>query len=241
MLDDLREKTILITGAAGGIGSETARVCAAMGAHLVLLDRDEPLAFAEELRKSCGVTVITRALDVRDRPATEKLLNELERLDAVVANAGFCPWDDWNDADWDDVFRQVVDINLLGVINLVRPAMAKMAYTGKGKIVLVSSVAARMGGLKASPHYVAAKGGVSALVKWLARKGAQAGINVNCVAPGASVTAMTASTSIDTSGIPMGRMSSAREIALPIAFLCTNGANYMCGATIDVNGGVYMP
>jgi 3-oxoacyl-[acyl-carrier protein] reductase len=240
VLDNLRGKTIMITGANGGIGSETARVCAAMGADLVLMDRDAPLALAEDLKVSFGVTVTTRALDVRDRPATEKLVNELGRLDAVVANAGFCPWDDWNDPDWDDAFRKVIDINLLGVINLVRPAMEKMTHGG-GKIVLVSSVAARMGGLKASPHYVAAKGGVSALVKWLARKGARAGINVNCVAPGATITAMTASMSMDTSGIPIGRMSSAREIALPIAFLCTSGANYMCGATIDVNGGVYMP
>lgn len=240
MLERLDGKTVLITGAAGGIGSETARVCAQLGAQLVLVDTVAPAALAQEINKLWGVRADAFALDVRDRPATEQLIAQLERLDAVVASAAICPWDDWDDADWDEVCQRVLDINVHGVMHLSRAAMKKMAAPAGGKLVLVSSLAARMGGLKASPHYVASKGAISSLLKWLARKGAPDGINVNCVAPGAADTGMTQSTSLDVSGVPMRRMATPREIALPIAFLCTRGADYICGATLDVNGGAYM-
>jgi 3-oxoacyl-[acyl-carrier protein] reductase len=235
----LEGKTILITGAAGGIGSETARVCAEQGAALVLADREAPEALAAELRAQ-GSAAQAIAFDVTDRAAAEAAVQRLDKLDALVANAGYCPWDDWNADGWDDVFRQVIDINLLGVMHLTRAALAKMAPQGSGRMVLVSSVAARMGGLAASPHYVAAKGGTHAFVKWLARKGAESGITVNSVAPGATATAMVQGAALDANRIPLRRMAQPREIALPIAFLCSDGASYICGATLDVNGGVYM-
>jgi NAD(P)-dependent dehydrogenase (short-subunit alcohol dehydrogenase family) len=240
MLEGLAAKTILITGAAGGIGAETARVCAGNGANLVLTDIAAPSSVAGELAERFQITASAHALDVRDRSALESLIYGLPQLDAVVANAAICPWDDWNDDGWDAVFRTVIETNVLGVVNLLRPSMSKMAATGGGKIVLISSVAARMGGLKASPHYVASKGAVSALLKWFARKGAEANINVNCVSPGATATPMTDGAAIDTSGVPLRRMANPRDVALSVAFLCSDGANYMCGATLDVNGGVYM-
>ncbi|AUA56143.1 3-oxoacyl-[acyl-carrier-protein] reductase FabG [Achromobacter spanius] len=235
----LEGKTILITGAAGGIGSATARVCAEQGASLVLADRDAPEPLAAELRAR-NVPARAVAFDVTDRAATEAAIAGIDRLDALVANAGYCPWDDWNAEGWDQVFHQVIDINLLGVMHLTRAALAKMAGQGCGRMVLVSSVAARMGGLAASPHYVAAKGGTHAFVKWLARKAAESGVNVNSVAPGATDTGMTHGAALDTNKIPLRRMAQPREIALPIAFLCSDGASYLCGATLDVNGGVYM-
>jgi 3-oxoacyl-[acyl-carrier protein] reductase len=235
----LQAKTVLITGANGGIGAATARVCAELGAALVLADLQEPQALAEELRGN-GTEVTTHGFDVRDRKATERMVEELGRLDAVVANAGFCPWDDWEDEGWDQVFEEIVDINLLGLIHLMRAVLPKLYRQGSGNVVLVSSVAGRMGGLRASPHYVAAKGGVNSLVKWLAAKAAPHGVVVNAVAPGATITPMTAGQPFDPTGIPLQRLAEPREIALPISFLCTSGASYMCGATVDVNGGVYM-
>lgn len=235
----LQDKTVLITGAAGGIGSATARVCAELGASLILTDISEPLELADELRAS-GVAVETYGLDVTDRAATECMVNGLKALDAVVVNAGFCPWDDWSDDNWDDIFNRVVDVNLLGVIHLMRACIPRMCENGAGNVVLVSSVAGRMGGLKASPHYVAAKGGVNALVKWLARKAAPSGVVVNAVAPGATATGMTAGQSFDTAAIPLQRLAKPREIALPISFLCSDAASYICGTILDVNGGVFM-
>ncbi|MCL1476229.1 SDR family oxidoreductase [Marinobacter sp. M3C] len=235
----LQNKKVLITGAAGGIGAETARVCAELGASLVLADIVEPVALAEELRRA-GATVVTYAFDVADRVATERVVADIGELDAVVANAGFCPWDDWEDESWDEVFGRVIDINLLGVIHLVRACLPRMCERGAGNIVLVSSVAGRMGGLKASPHYVAAKGGIMAMTKWLARKAAPHGVVVNSVAPGATATGMTASQALDCSRIPLQRLAEPREIALPISFLCSDAASYICGTTLDVNGGVHM-
>ncbi len=240
MIDGLAGRTILITGAGGGIGAETARVCASFGASLVLTDLSAPDPLAREIAELHGTPAVSAALDVTDRPATERLVEGLDRLDAVVANAGICPWDDWNADGWDEAFHRVIDVNVLGVINVVRPSMTRMEAQGGGRIVLVTSVAARMGGLRSSPHYVASKGGVSAMLKWFARKGAAANINVNAVAPGATETPMTADIGFDPGVIPLGRMARAREIALPIAFLCSDGASYLCGATLDVNGGVYL-
>lgn len=239
MAFSLQGRTVLITGAAGGIGAATAAACAAMGARLVLADIVSSESVAEPLRQG-GADVATRVFDVRDREACTKAIEQLDRLDALVVNAGHCPWDDWNDAGWDDVFDDTIAVNAKGVVNIVRPAMERMIRQESGRIVLVSSVAGRMGGLKASPHYVIAKGGVNALVKWLARRGAPHGVAVNAVAPGATATAMVEGQEFDLGGIPLGRLAQPREIAEPIAFLCSDAASYICGAILDVNGGVYM-
>ncbi len=227
------------TEPAGGIGGATARACARLGADLVLADLEAPQALADELR-ALGRTVAAYGFDVCDRAATEQVVAASGPLDAVVVNAGFCPWDDWNEDGWDAVFDQTIAVNLHAVMHLSRAALAAMAPRGQGKIVLVSSVAGRMGGLRASPHYVAAKGGVNAFVKWLARKAAPVGVNVNALAPGATASAMTATQSFDVSGIPLGRMAGPEDMAWPIAFLCSDAANYMCGTILDVNGGVYL-
>lgn len=235
----LTGKVILITGAGGGIGSETARLCARMGARLILADLHAPLDLAQELAEQ-GTDCHSVSFDVRDRLATERVVQSIDVLDGVVINAGFCPWDDWNDEGWDDVFDTVIDINVKSVIHLMRAVLPAMISKRQGKIVLVSSLAARNGGLRASPHYVAAKGGVSAMVKWFARKGANAGVNVNAVCPGATATTMTHGQTFDVEAIPLKRLAQATEIAAPIAFLLSDASNYMTGATLDVNGGVYM-
>lgn len=235
----LAGQKILITGAAGGIGSETARVCAELGASLVLVDLNEPAALTREL-EARGINVTCRGFDVRNRSAVEEVVTASGPLDALIANAGYCPWDDWENDGWDGVFSTTVDVNLLGPIHFARAILPGMTARGKGRMVLVSSVAGRMGGLKASPHYVAAKGGVNALVKWLARKGAPHGVLVNAVAPGATVSPMTESQRFDVSGIPLGRLARPADIAWPIAFLCSEAASYISGTILDVNGGVYM-
>ncbi|MHA3904629.1 SDR family NAD(P)-dependent oxidoreductase [Castellaniella sp. WN] len=154
----LEKKTVLITGAAGGIGSETARICAGMGANLILTDLVCPEDLMEGLRGQ-GRPVRFLPFDVTDRKEVEHAIEGIGRLDVLVANAGHCPWDDWEDQDWDSVFQRVIDINLLGLMHITRATLRKMRDDGGGRMVLVSSVAARMGGLAASPHYVAAKGG----------------------------------------------------------------------------------
>lgn len=236
---DLTGKTVLITGAAGAIGGATARLCASMGADLVLTDIEAPEALAAEIAAK-GTRARAHAADVTDRAAVEALVAGTERLDAIVANAGYCPWDDWNEDGWDDVFRKVMDVNVLGVFHLVRACLPRMQAQGHGRIVIVSSTAGRMGGVAASPHYVAAKGGLVSFIKWAARKGAPHGVLVNGVAPGPTRSNMTRGQTFDTAAIPVGRIAAPEEIAGPVAFLCSPAASFMCGAMLDVNGGIYM-
>lgn len=236
---DLAGRRVLLTGAMGGIGAAVARVCGGLGASLALADATDPAPLADSLR-AAGIEASAHFCDVTDRKAVERLIAEVDPIDAAVALAARCPWDDWQARGWDEVFRSVMDVNVLGSIHLARACMPGMAERGGGRIVLVGSVAGRMGGLRASPHYVASKGGIHALTKWLARTGASSGILVNAVAPGATRTPMTHDQIFDEAAIPLRRMAEPEEIAGPIAFLLSDAASYLCGTVLDVNGGVYM-
>lgn len=235
----LRGKRILITGAAGGIGAAVARLAAGLGADLVLTDVGDLDPLAGELREA-GTTVSAEPCDIGDRAAVERIVERAGPLDGLVALAARCPWDDWEEPDWDEVFDQVMRTNVLGVIHCARACLPGMVARGGGRMVIVSSVAGRMGGLRASPHYVASKGGVNSLVKWLARRGAAHNVLVNGVAPGATASPMTQGQSFELGGIPLGRLAEPEEIAWPIVFLLTGASSYLCGTILDVNGGVYM-
>lgn len=236
---DLSGKRFLVTGAAGGIGSAVARIAGGLGAELVLTDRDGLDPLVTELRES-GIQVTAESCDIADRGAVEGLIGRAGDLDGLVALAAHCPWDDWNEPGWDEMFDSVMRTNVLGVIHCARAALPAMTARGGGRMVIVSSVAGRMGGLRASPHYVASKGGVNTLVKWLARRGAAHNVLVNGVAPGATTSPMTRGQSFDLDAIPLGRLARPEEIAWPIVFLLSDAASYFCGTVLDVNGGVYM-
>ncbi|WP_299790563.1 SDR family NAD(P)-dependent oxidoreductase [uncultured Marivita sp.] len=232
--------TIFLIGAGSGIGAASARLVASMGATAVLADLMAPDALASEIEAGGGKARAV-ACDMADSEAMAKLIAELDRLDAVVVSAALCPWDDWQDADWDSVMDRVLDVNLKGVIYLCRAACGRMRAEGKGgRVVLVSSLAGRHGGLVAGAHYVASKGGLNAFSKWLAKREAANGITVNVVAPASIETPMMSGQTVDTRNVPMQRMGRAEEVAAPIAFLCSPGAGYITGTVIDVNGGVYM-
>lgn len=236
---DLSGQRILVTGANGGIGREFCRIAADLGAELFLTDSAAMDALVLELRGK-GTEVSATLCDKTDRKAVEALVRAAGAIDSLVELAAWCPWDDWMSEDWDTVFHQVMDVNVLGTLHFARACLPAMAQRKSGSIVLVSSVAGRMGGLRASPHYVASKGGVNAMMKWLARKAGPDGVRVNAVAPGPVATPMTTGMSFDTAAIPLGRVAQPAEIAWPIAFLCSPAASYMTGTILDVNGGVFM-
>ena len=104
----------------------------------------------------------------------------------------------------------------------------------------MGSLAGKTGGLIASAHYTASKGGLHALVKWLAQRGAPAGVLVNGIAPASIATPMMDRQPVDLAKIPLRRMGAAEEVAWPIAFLCSDASSYVCGTVLDVNGGVWM-
>jgi len=234
---DLSGQRILITGATGGIGASTARVCAALGAELVLIDQRPAEALVAELG---GAVVGHHLCDVSVRAEIEAIVAGSDPIDAFVAAAAICPWDDWQEPGWDEAFEQVMAVNVLGALHGARACLPGMIERRHGRIVLVGSVAGRMGGVLASAHYVASKGGLHALVKWLAQRGAPYGVLVNGIAPAIIDTAMTRSQPLDTSLIPLDRKGRPDEVAWPIAFLCSEAASYICGSVLDVNGGLYM-
>jgi NAD(P)-dependent dehydrogenase (short-subunit alcohol dehydrogenase family) len=163
----LEGRRALIIGAAGGIGEATAAVMADLGADLVLVDRAAPDGVAGRI-VAAGGSAIALGGDVTDVACQAAILKAAGPLDILVYLAALCPWDDWMDPDWDAVFDDVMAVNLKAPLQIARAVMPGMAARGWGRIVLVGSVAGRIGGLIAGPHYVASKGGLHALVKWLA-------------------------------------------------------------------------
>ena len=237
---DLSGRRILITGGGAGIGAATAEVCARLGAEVLLVDIIGAQRVVEAIR-SVGGRVASFVADAASRRDMERLAAEIGAADGLVLNAAVCPWDeDWFAAEWDASFDRVMEVNVLGPLHALRAFLPAMLDRRRGNIVFVGSLAGRSGGLIAGPHYVASKGAVHALVKWLARQVAPQNVIVNGVAPASIDTPMMRGRPVDLDRIPLGRLGKAEEIGWPIAFLCSEAASYICGAVIDVNGGVYM-
>lgn len=239
-VDELGGRTVLIAGAAGGIGQATAQLCAAAGARLVLAD----IAPVESIRQKAalreGVPALYFQCDSSDRASVEAMVRSAGRIDVLVDAGGICPRDDWMAPDWDEAFTRVIDVNVRGPINLARACMPQMMERGYGRIVLCGSIAGWAGGMRSSPHYAAAKGGVHSLVRWLAQRATPHGVCVNGVAPGPVDSDMTLGQGYVPEAYPLKRLGTPLEIANLIAFLCSPGASYVSGAVVDANGGLYM-
>ncbi|MDA3962257.1 MAG: 3-oxoacyl-ACP reductase FabG [Planctomycetota bacterium] len=235
---------VIITGGTRGIGAAIAREMAARGYDLLLGYRSDTAAaeaLAAELRLQVRVDLLQA--DVTDRPAMKAALTatvaEHGAPWAVVANAGFTRdgllmW--MKDEDWD----AVIDGALGGFYNLVKPVLADMLKARRGRIVTVASVTGQMGNA-GQTNYAAAKGGLIAASKALAREVAKRGITVNAVAPGLIATELTAGLNHDAmiAGIPLGRAGVPEDVAPAVGFLCSEGAAYITGQVLGINGGLY--
>lgn len=241
-------QTVLITGAAGGMGLETSRAFATHGAHVVLadIDHDAVEAAADSIRRSGGLAS-ARVLDVGD-PASIKATfafidAELGRLDNLVTCAAIITAKRIVAMDWDH-WRRVLDINLLGTFFVVQEALTRMVPAGRGNIVCVASDAGVKGGggLIADVAYAASKAGVLSLVKSVAREMSGKGIRINALNPGPSDTPMHRTISSElkariAEGIPMKRMGRPDDMAAAIMFLCSSAASFVYGAALDADGG----
>jgi 3-oxoacyl-[acyl-carrier protein] reductase len=144
-----------------------------------------------EAIQSDGGKASSFVADAASRSDMERLASEIGAADGLVLNAAVCPWDDdWLAPDWDASFNRVMAVNVLGPIHVLRAFLPRMLDQRRGNIVFVGSLAGRSGGLIAGPHYVASKGAVHALVKWLARQVAPQNVIVNGVAPASIETPM---------------------------------------------------
>lgn len=243
-------RTVLITGAGIGIGRATAEAFGRAGDHVVVTDvlKTEGEAVAAAIRGAGGSAEFV-ALDVRSTEAAEALVADLEAkggVDVIVANAGIAhkvPLAELSDEKWDLTF----DIDLKGMIRVIRPATAGMKARGRGAVVCVSSIMGVAYGWDEHVHYSSAKAGVVGLVRGLAVELARSGIRVNGVAPGYVRTAQLLSKehSLGPEGaeaagafIPMGRIGEPDEIADVIVFLASAGARYLTGQTVVVDGGL---
>lgn len=241
---------VVITGAGIGIGRASALAFARSGYHVVVTDvlEAEGKAVVAEITAAGGTAEFLR-LDVRSTEMADAVVADVEarhgKIDVIVANAGIAhkvPLAELTDEKWD----YTLDIDLKGIFRVVRPALPGMRARRKGAIVALSSIMGVAYGWDEHVHYSAAKSGVVGLVRGLGVELARDGIRVNGVAPGYIRTAQLLSKQhslgpdADKAGefIPMGRIGEPDEIADVILFLASNGARYMTGQVVVVDGGL---
>jgi 3-oxoacyl-[acyl-carrier protein] reductase len=241
----LQGKTALVTGATGGIGAAIAKALVAQGAKVALSGRN--VEKLEALRKELGDNAIIAPADLSSPANADALIAEVEaklgQIDILINNAG-----QTRDGlsmrmkaeDWDDVLT----VNLTVPFRLAQAVQRGMMKRRWGRIINIASVV----GVTGNPgqcNYVASKAGMIGWSKSMAAEIASRNITVNCIAPGFIATAMTDVLTDDqktviNAKIPMQRMGAAEDIASATAFLASEEANYITGATIHVNGGMAM-
>ena len=244
----LEGMTAVISGAASprGIGQATARLFAAHGAKVAILDIDEQ--GAREAAASLGPDHIGIRCNVTNlddcRRAADSAITAFGHVDILLNNAGITQpvkTMEIDAASW----HRIVDVNLTGVLYLSQAFIPHMRSRRRGSIACMSSVSAqRGGGIFGGPHYSAAKAGVLGLAKAMARELGPDGIRVNCVTPGLIQTDITGDKLTDEmrrdilKGIPLNRLGDAEDVAGAYLFLASDLSAYITGAVIDVNGGM---
>lgn len=237
-------RVALVTGGSGGIGQATVAALSESG-HRVAVGYRKGRESAEKAAAEVGGVAV--AIDVTDPESVNNAFSEAEEalgpVEVLVNNAGITA-DGLLMRMSDDQWRKVLSTSLDGAFNTTRRALAGMVRRRYGRIVNVGSV----GGLVGAPgqaNYSAAKAGLVGLTRSVARELGSRGITCNLVAPGPIVTAMTTVLSEERQAelaaqAPLGRMGTAEEVAHAIDFLCSEGAGYITGAVLPVDGGLGM-
>ncbi len=243
----MSKKSVLITGATRGIGKA---ILEAFNNDYLIIGTgtsEESLSSITENLKSLKIEGKAFKLDLNDRQSIKALSLALDKEeiypDILINNAGITRDNimlRMQEDEWDDV----INIHLNGQYLLIKSFLKKMVKNRWGRIINISSASAALGN-KGQANYAAAKAGIEAMSRSLARELGSRNINVNCVAPGFIETDMTKEISkgnedFFASQIPLGRLGKSSEIAEVVHFLASDQANYITGQTIHVNGGLYM-
>jgi NAD(P)-dependent dehydrogenase (short-subunit alcohol dehydrogenase family) len=247
-MNRVENKVAIVTGGASGIGAGVARALAAEGADVGIVDLDAAgaKASAADIAASSGRRVIAVPADITEAGAAEQIVEsvtgELRRLDILVNCAGIFvlhPFLEFPAEAWD----QTIAVNLTGAMRLTQAACRRMAASGGGAVVNITSLGADLGGAGAAA-YSASKGGLKALTHVLAVELAPQRIRVNAVSPHAIDTPMTAGLKENPelgahvlAGIPAGRFGQPADIAAAVVYLASDEASFVTGATIAVQGG----
>ena len=242
------DRIAVVTGAARGIGRGIAHKLTAEGATVVVTDIDEEAAAATAAELGGGAT--SHRTDVADRASVDAtvaaVLADHGRIDVLVNNAGWDVVGPFVDSD-PELWDRIVRINLFGVLHTCHAVLPHLQERGTGAIVNIASDAGRVGS-SGEAVYSAAKGGVIAFTKTLAREAARQRIRVNCVCPGPSDTALFAEVAEEGSklrealirAIPFRRLADPTDLANAVAFLASDEAAYITGQTLSVSGGLTM-
>jgi 3-oxoacyl-[acyl-carrier protein] reductase len=247
----LKDKVILVTGAASGFGQAATRLLLKSGAKLVLADiNTQGLAAITREATAAGVDAVAFPLDVSSpddvKAVAAKAVEKFRRIDGMLHFAGVIDTHSIADttvAHW----NRVININLLGTFLMVQAVSAVMARQKKGRIVLTASDSARKGAHISGPAYAASKGGVIALTRDFAMKLGPLGISVNAICPGIVMTPMvTNEVQISQSVIdevisrtPLGRLGQPDDMAGAAIMLLTDAAKFVNGEIVEVNGGFF--
>ena len=244
----LTGRIALVSGAARGIGRAIALRLAREGADVGLIDLNPAVEETARLVRDLGRRAAPACADIsraaEARAAVARIAAELGAIDLLVNNAGVVNNIATVEKMTDEAWENEVGVNLTGAFNLVRATVGAMAERGFGRIVNISSVAAR-GGLARQVGYSATKAGLLGLTHTVALEYARKGVTCNAVLPGMveteNVKAMPAEIrAAATAATPARRFGAPEEIAALVAFLCSAEAGYITGAEIDISGGGHL-
>ncbi len=237
-------KTVLITGAARGIGAATAESFAEAG-YQVVINYLHSAEKAEALAARWPGRALAVQADVADPAQVDAMFAAAEKtfggVDVLVCNAGIAAQKlltDVTDGEW----RRMLDVHLSGAFYCCRRALPHMIHQKWGRILTVSSMWGQVGG-SCEVAYSAAKAGLIGLTKALAKEEGPSGVTVNCVAPGVIDTDMMASFSAEDKAAlaeetPLGALGTPKQVADALVFLAGDGASYITGQVLGVNGGL---
>ena len=235
-MDDINfnfsKKKVLVLGGSKGIGREVCKQFVKSGAIVTSISRT-----------GCDIIDVKNLVcDIEDAESLKNLMLEVKDVDILVNVAGtnLCePISRISESEWD----RVIDINLKSFFITIKYAAQIMKKKTAGKIVNVSSIAGRSKSIVSGVHYTSSKYGIIGLTKQVSQELGPYGVNVNCVCPSQTMTEMLKKSMSKkqiqelSNIIPIRRISSVKEQAYPILFLCTTAASYIHGAAIDINGG----
>jgi 2-hydroxycyclohexanecarboxyl-CoA dehydrogenase len=253
-MHQLKDKTVIVTGGAGGIGSATCRRFASEGAKVAVFDMNlEAAQKVADAIKAQGGAAVAFKCDITDRVAVDKAvaeaISQLGPIDVLVNNAGwdvFKPFTKTTPDQWD----RLIAINLTGALHMHHAVLPGMVARKSGRIVNISSDAARVGS-SGEAVYAACKGGLVAFSKTIAREHARHGITVNVVCPGPTDTALFAEykegagnpeklMEAFTRAIPLGRIGQPEDLPGAIVFFASDDAAFITGQVLSVSGGLTM-